>query len=432
MLEKELLVICNRFKADSTKTGKLMLLEEYKENKTFKKYLKYILDPLYTYGLQDKKIQKFLGTHFGKDVGDKTLFSMFEYLLENPTGTDHTAKVVAQYIDAHEEEEIKLFLRESFTKKMKLGISPKTVNKVYGKGFISSFEVMLAKKFEDEAHKIVGKKFVITEKFDGQRCAFIKKNGGIKGYSREGLRIIGLKQIERELLKLPDGVYDGELLCWNHEELKDREVLQQTLKLTRKEGDKEGVLFYCFDYIPLDEFDDGESKLGYLDRREANPLNNEIIRNEFKHASFIEALYIGNDLEVIPDMLSEMEEKGKEGLMLNLADAPYVCKRSGNILKLKTMQTCDLRIIGFEAGKPLGKYENTLGKFVVDYKGYPLGVSGISDAVRDEVWNNQSKYLGAIIEVSYFRESENEKGGLSVSFPQFKGFREDKTEPSYY
>ena len=409
-LENELIIICNRFKADTTKTGKLALLNEYADNENFKKYLQYILDPLYTYGLQDKKIQKFLGANFGKGRGKANVFDMFEYLLEHPTGTDHTASIIARFIDSFEDEEIKLFLRESFTKKMKLGISPKTVNKVYGKGFISNFEVMLAKKFEDESHKIVGQKFAITEKFDGQRCAFIKKDGGIKGYSREGLRIIGLKQIENELLKLADGVYDGELLCWNHAELKDREVLQQTLKLTRKDGDKEGVLFYCFDYIPLDEFDDGESKLGYLDRREVNPLNNEIIRDEFKHISFIEVLYVGDDLEVIPDMLSKMEEKGKEGLMLNLADAPYVCKRSGNILKLKTMQTCDLRIIGFEAGKPLGKYEHTLGKFVVDYKGYPLGVSGISDKVREEVWNNQSKYLGAIIEVSYFRESTNEKG----------------------
>lgn len=429
-LEQELIVICNRFKADTSKTGKLALLHEYADNENFKQYLKYILDPLYTYGLQDKKIKKFLGTHFKKGVGGKTLFDVFEYLLEHPTGTDHTANIVARYIDAHEDEDIKLFLRESFTKKMKLGISPKTVNKVYGKGFISHFEVMLAKKFEEEVHKINGREFVLTEKFDGQRCAIIKNDEGIKSYTREGLRIVGLKQIESEIAKLPNGVYDGELLCQNHEELKDRAILQETLKITRKDGDKTGLFFYIFDYVPLDEFEDGISKGNYMERRKV--LIDNLACKPTACITLIPILYRGTDLEVIPDMLSFMENRGREGLMLNIVDAPYECKRTDNILKLKTMQTADLRVIGFEKGKPLGKYENTLGKFVVDYKGYPLGVSGISEKVREDVWNNHEKYLGVIIEVAYFRESQNEKGGLSVSFPQFKGFRWDKSEPSYY
>lgn len=429
-LEKELIAICNRFKADTTKKGKLALLEEYADNENFKQYLKYVLDPLYTYGLQNKKIQKFLGTHFGKGVGDKTLFDMFEYLLENPTGTDHTANIVARYIDAHEDEDIKTFLLESFTKKMKLGISAKTVNKVYGKGFISHFEVMLAKKFEDEFHKIEGKEIIITEKYDGQRCAIIKNGVSIKAYTREGLRIVGLKAIESEIAKLPDGVYDGELLCHNHEELKDRAVLQETLKITRKEGEKAGVFFYIFDYIPLDEFEEGASKDGYMERRKV--LVNLIPCAPFRELVLVPILYRGTDHSVIGEMIAMMDAKGREGLMVNVADAPYECKRTHNILKVKTMQTADLVIIGFEKGEPLGKYENTLGKFVVDYKGYPLRVSGISDKVRNEVWSDQKSYLGAIIEVSYFRESQNEKGGLSVSFPQFKGFRWDKKEPSYY
>ncbi|MFJ7982353.1 hypothetical protein ACIQ1D_19005 [Lysinibacillus xylanilyticus] len=427
----KLLAICNEFKADTTKTGKKALLKREANNPIFKQYIKYVLDPLNTYGLQEKKIKKFLGTNHSKGIGNKDIFDIFEYLLQNPTGTDHTAHIVARFIDAHQSEEEKRFLLESFTKKMKLGISEKTVNEVWGKGFLNEFNVMLAKKFEDESHKIKGRKFVITEKYDGQRAVFFKNSNIISCYSRDGKRITGLVEIEQELLRLADGVYDGELLCWNHEELRDREVLQQTLKLTRKDGNKTGVRFFCFDYLSIDEFNDGKSKLGYLERREINPLNNKVICNEFKHACLIEILHIGNDLEVIPDMLAEMEERGKEGLMLNIADAPYECKRSDNILKLKTMLTADLRIIGFERGKPMGKFENTLGKFIVDYKGYPLGVSGISDKIREEVWNNQSNYLGAIIEVSYFRESQNEKGGLSVSFPQFKGFRWDKQEPSY-
>lgn len=425
MLEQELLIICNRFKADSTKTGKLALLEEYKDNENFKQYLKYILDPMYTYGLQDKKIKKFLGDSVDKSRYGKNIFDVYEYLIENPTGTDTTAKIVGRFIDSFEDNEVKTFLLESFTKKMKLGISPKTVNKAYGKGYVTNFEIMLAKKYEDESHKVEGE-FYITEKYDGQRCVWLKKGNSAKAFSRQGERILGLVDIEKSILKLPDGVYDGELLIKTHEELKDREVLQQTLKVTRKDGEKHGVDFYIFDYLTLDEFEDGISKGDYNTRRiflEDLEFGSELV--------LAPILYKGSDHEAIPPLLKAMEDKGREGLMLN-TNSPYECKRTHNILKLKTMQTADLCVIGFEKGKPLGKYENTLGTLIVDYKGYPLGVSGFTDAERDRIWNNQEQYTGKIAEISYFRESQNEKGGLSVSFPQFKGFRDDKDEPSYY
>ncbi len=426
MLEQELLVITNRFKADSTKTGKEALLREYVNNENFKQYLKYILDPMYTFGLQDKKIKKFLGTHVGKGRGHINIFGIFEHLAENPTGTDHTANIVARFIDSFEDDDITTFLLESFTKKMKLGITAKTVNKVYGKGFLTNFEIMLAKKYEDESHKVKGE-FYLTEKYDGQRCAIIKKGYDIKAFSRQGERILGLVDIEKSIANLPDGVYDGELLIKSHEQLKDREVLQQTLKITRKDGEKHGVDFYIFDSISLEEFENGISYYDYRERR-------KLLENLEYGDSLVLApiLYKGSDHDVIPPMLKKMEDKGREGLMLNIADAYYECKRTHSILKLKTMQTADLKVIGFEKGKPLGKYENTLGTLIVDYKGYPLGVSGFTDGERDEIWNNQHLFLGKIVEVQYFRESKNADGGLSVSFPQFKGVRHDKTEPSYY
>ena len=425
-VELELLVITNRFKADSTKTGKEALLREYADNEDFKKYLKYILDPMYTYGLQDKKIKKFLGTQVGKGRGNADIFSIFEYLAKHPTGTDQTASLVARYVDSFEDEEIQKFILESVTKKMKLGITAKTVNKVYGKGYITNFEIMLAKKYEDESHKVKGE-FYLTEKYDGQRCVVLKNADGIKAFSRQGERILGLVDIEKSIAMLPDGVYDGELLIKTHEELKDREVLQQTLKITRKDGEKHGVDFYIFDYITIEEFGNSKSVATYIQRREF--LENLDYGDNLVLAPI---LYKGSDHNAIPPLLKEMEDKGREGLMLN-TDSIYECKRTHNILKLKTMQTADLKVIGFEKGKPLGKYENTLGNLIVDYKGFPLGVgSGFSEAERNEIYNNQEKYLGKIVEIAYFRESKNDNGGLSVSFPIFKGVREDKTEPSYY
>lgn len=427
-LEEKLCNICEEFKSDSSKKGKEALLKKYIDDEDFKKYLQYILEPSNTYGLQDKKIKKFRGkTEILLDnIGEKrNLFHLFNFLLANNTGTDKDAQAVAHFIDSFEDEHIQRFILESVTKKMKIGVTAKTVNKVYGKGFITNFEIMLAKKYEDEYHKVKDA-FYLTEKYDGQRCAFIKKDDKINAFSRSGELILGLVDIERSIAKLPNGMYDGELLIESHEDLVDREVLQQTLKITRKDGEKHGVDFYIFDYLTLEEFENGISEGSYKQRRELLEL-----LDMGDNLVLAPVLYYGSDHEVIPPLLEAMEEKGREGLMLNVASAKYESKRTHSILKLKTMQTADLRIIGFEKGKPLGKFEHTLGKFVVDYKGFPLGVSGITDAVREMVWHSQDEFLGKIIEVSYFRESQNEKGGLSLSFPQFKGFRDDKDEPSY-
>lgn len=94
------------------------------------------------------------------------------------------------------------------------------------------------------------------------------------------------------------------------------------------------------------------------------------------------------------------------------------------------MQTCDLKIIDFEEGT--GKYKNSLGALVVDYKGYRLGVgSGFSDADREYIWNNRGVLLGRIVEVQYFEETSNQNGGLGLRFPVYKCIRELGKEVSY-
>ena len=430
-VELELLVITNRFKADSTKTGKEALLLEYINNEDFRKYLKYILDPSLNYGLQDKKIKKFLGkSKVTEQLGFKrNIFSVFEYLIQNPTGSDKDAMAIAYFIDSFKgEEDVQKFILESITKKIRLGVTAKSVNKIYGKDFLPQIEVMLAKKYEDEFSKIQNCEFVITEKYDGMRCLCVKNEEGINFYTRQGNKILGLIEIEESMSKLQNGCYDGELLISSHDSLRNRDVLQETLKITRKDGEKRGVDFYIFDYITEKCLENGKSKDIYEQRRdflESIEYGCNLV--------LVPILYKGSDHDVIPSMLKEMEDKGKEGLMLNLIGnkSYYECRRTHNILKIKTMQTVDLRVIGFEEGS--GKHKGSLGALICNYKGFELKVgSGLTDEDRREFFDNQEKYLNKIITVQYFRESSNDKGGLSVSFPVYICIRDDKKEESYY
>ena len=161
-------------------------------------------------------------------------------------------------------------------------------------------------------------------------------------------------------------------------------------------------------------------------------IQSEEVLENIKETEFLKVtpiLYHGNDNDKVLEILNKCRQNGAEGCMINL-DKSYEFKRSKTLLKLKVMNSCDLKIIGFEEGD--GKYKGTLGNLICDYKGYQLGVgSGFDDKQREQIWNNQEEYLNRIAEIQYFEETYNDKGGLSLRFPVFKCIRESGKEVSY-
>lgn len=80
--------------------------------------------------------------------------------------------------------------------------------------------------------------------------------------------------------------------------------------------------------------------------------------------------------------LDEVVRAGGEGLMLHLADAPYVTGRSDALLKLKPLDDAEATVIAHIPGK--GKYQGKMGALQVetaDGKRFQIG-TGFSDAVR--------------------------------------------------
>lgn len=80
--------------------------------------------------------------------------------------------------------------------------------------------------------------------------------------------------------------------------------------------------------------------------------------------------------------LDEVVRGGGEGLMLHLADAPYVTGRNDALLKLKPLDDAEATVIAHVPGK--GKYQGKMGALQVetaDGKRFHIG-TGFSDAVR--------------------------------------------------
>lgn len=90
------------------------------------------------------------------------------------------------------------------------------------------------------------------------------------------------------------------------------------------------------------------------------------------------------DRSILKKRLDEVVKAGGEGLMLHLAEAPYVTGRSDVLLKLKPWQDAEAEVIGERPGK--GRHAGRLGALRVrtpEGREFMLG-TGFSDAQRQQ------------------------------------------------
>lgn len=425
--------IFDQLQSTNSRKEKERILLDNKDNQDFKTVLHFLLNSYITTGISAKKIAKELNIGISVRIG--TLFELLDYIQSNNTGRDVDVAVCQQFMGKFPDE-LSSFVSDLITKSLKIGIDAKTVNKAYGKGFIPTFECMLAEKYFENTKKVENKEFTLTLKLDGIRCLLIKDNGKVSLFSRQGQPIEGLSDIESAVAAIPvdDFVIDGELLIQDITGIPSKEQYKATTKIVRKDGGKSGIAMRAFDMLSISEFKNQNCESTFLERRDnLHTLLSLLNENKPIDKQFIielPALYSGTDTEMITKILDEVRADGQEGVMININDTPYEFKRTTNLLKVKVMQDCDLMIIRFEEGS--GRLAGTLGRINVDYKGNALGVGGgFSDADRAYFWANQQSLIGRVVKVQYFEETQDKDGVKSLRFPVFKELREEGKEVSY-
>ena len=422
----------NEIQGTSSRVKKASILL-YNRNACISHFLKFLLDTNITTGISTAKINKKLSMEVDSEISSG-FFDVCYYISNNPSN-DKTLWVAQSYVEKVRKEpngeSFAEFAKLVFTKRLRLGIDAKTVNKAYGFMLVPNFEVQLAKSIENV--KIPHNEwFSISQKINGNRCICYRG----KMYSRQGKLWTGLDHIMSDLKKLevelPVWCLDGELVYKNEEGLSDNDAFTKgTGILNSTDSDKSCIKYVIFDWISNRDFDNGVSQDSYKARKDLLiELSYDIHRLGIENVEVVRFFYEGTDETKIDYLLDRATKAGMEGVMVNY-DVPYQCKRNSGILKAKRFYTMDLPIIGFEAGD--GRLSNTLGKVYVEYKENVVGVgSGFSDELRSEIWNNKKKYLGSIIEVKYKNISKDKDTGmLSLQFPVFVRFRDDKNEPSY-
>jgi DNA ligase-1 len=238
-------------------------------------------------------------------------------------------------------------------------------------------------------------KYLVSEKFDGARALWDGRD----------LRFRSGRPVNAPawfVAKLPAEPLDGELWLGRGQ----FETLSGIVRKTEAQDDEWRQIKYMIFELP--------NATGTFAER-AQRIKEIVARAKWPQLVAVEQFRVA-DRAVLKKKLDEVVRGGGEGLMLHLADAPYVTGRSDVLLKLKPLQDTEAVVIEHVPGK--GKYVGIMGALRVrtpDGKVFLIG-TGFTDEVR-----KKPPPLGTTITYTYLGLT---KTGLP-RFASYLGVREE-------
>lgn len=347
-------------------------------------------------------------------TGDKAQLAIQKFILENST-----------------KEAWEFVFFPILKKDMRCGVSKTLYNNAVkdiedGKYLILSWQPMGAVS-SDRPKDFLGKK-IVEPKHDGVRVIIFYNSVTKKCQvvSRNNKEYKNFKHIEEEIidLKFPKSLMlDGEIVSDSFQKL--------SKQLQRKEDvDCSDAIYHVFDIVC-----DGQKPL--IERK----LFSKLICENFTSGKI---LYSGFEEHCVTDeklalqyyenLMNEYVNKGYEGIVIKEPLSDYMYEKSKFWIKMKKTETIDLEIVGFCEGE--GKYKNMLGNLILEgydenfpgkYFKVNVGV-GISDEIREYVWNNKEKFINKKAEILFDSITRaNNSETYSLRFPRFLKIRMDKS-----
>jgi DNA ligase len=232
-------------------------------------------------------------------------------------------------------------------------------------------------------------KYLVSEKYDGVRAIWDGK----------ALRFRSGRPVNAPVwfvAKLPAQALDGELwLARGH-----FEALSGIVRKIEPQDEEWRQIKYMVFELP--------DAPGSFAERVAR-IREIVAKTNWPQLAAVEQFRIANRA-ALKRKLDEVMRGGGEGLMLHLAEAPYVTGRSDVLLKLKPWQDSEAEVIAHVAGK--GKYAGMLGGLRVrlpDGKVFVIG-TGFTDEVR-----RNPPAVGSIVTYTY-------RGTTVSGLPRFASY----------
>ena len=306
--------ILEEVKKTSGSNDKKSILGENSDNVLLKEVLRYGLDPFMPFNIvKVPKVKTRLDFPLGEEESWCEFFRVSS-MCANRQLTGNAAVDAMHACFSAVTLERERWMRKILKKHLAIGVSTKSVNKVFD-GLIPTFDVALAQKFEEK--RLKGKSEVAVEpKLDGIRCFAIVENGESLLYARSGKLISNFDStIGVELAKLPDGCYDGEIM--------GEDFIALMRQAYRKENVvTDGTYLSLFDYIPMSEWKSRKAEMPCRDRytKLCDNLMSVGVLNYLKH---IPRYIVSADYNAIKAWHDDFVQQGYEGAMIKDLDAPY-------------------------------------------------------------------------------------------------------------
>ena len=291
---------------------------------------------------------------------------------------------------------------------------------------IPEFEVMLAKDGKDckKLEQIVKEGVYLSPKFNGYRVLAVCSYGDVSLYSRNGVEYENFPSVVatlKELSKDSSFVLDGEIMSDSFN------AMQQSALSSKSKKSVGDIKYHVFGWVPFDEWT--TQKFVTPTKQRLDSLSTWFEANavtiytdgtlaEVKH----KLVYSLSDvIEAEKDCMS----RGFEGVML-LPNIPYFLgKKTNKLMKFKTFQSMDCKVLSIYKGEAGKAFENTMGGITVLQEDGVVECdcgSGWSVEDRDHMWNNQREFIGRVVELQFQELSPYKK----MIFPTFVRFRSDK------
>lgn len=423
--------LVDELNSSNSTLDKVNVLSKVKYNNQFiKDVLVATYNPYVKYGVTSSYLKK------NANLATPNNYDLFELLdkLSSREITGHEGiSIVNGFIQNHLEYEELIY--NILDRNLKTRTTSTIINKVY-KNLIPTFDVTLAKKYEDYQNKVnfLNNTWFASRKLDGLRCvAIIDALGDIEMMSRTGIAFNTLQLVIDELkkLNLTNVVFDGEICIVEDNGIENFSAILQ--EYNKKNHTILNPRFKIFDMVDLKDFNNKKGETLFSKRYEDLSL---LFTNKISQVSDNNILSLVTqvpvyDLNHLDNLRLKATELGWEGMMIR-KNVPYEAKRSDKLLKcklfieeefyVKDVEFGDMRIIVGDDGDKREITEKMLTNVVIHYKGsnkVSVG-SGFSISERQQFYKSPENIIGKQITVKHFGESVNKNGGISLRFPTLK------------
>lgn len=459
--EKEVHDFFNKINLENGSNYKIKVIEEFKNSKLLKLIFLMAYDRVnYLYGMSLNSLQpeELDGTDgFNLSLEDSLNYINTVIVTRELTG-NAAIESVNNLLKGSSKENARI-IRNIIDRNLKINTGTTSINKVH-KGLIKKPVYMRCGVYNEKTKKRISFPAYLQLKADGTYREARVDSGLVQFQSRSGESYFYPK-LANSLSTFKDGVIFGELLVLaseevlkavqkhnkNNDEKTERIVgaIKQSLSngteyiLPRELGNglinsdnipNDSLLFVVWDFVTPGEYSNAaekkKNKTPYKERLEF--LSSQV--NGKNNIRIIPTNVVNNLSEALK-LTSEYMAEGLEGSIIKNTDGIFKDGTSNDQLKLKLAISAEVRITGFTEGT--GKNKDYFGAITFEndertVKGQ-VGVSSMTESLRNEISANREYYMGKIMEVE-FNDITQARGSSTWAFshPRFIELRADKDE----